>query len=190
MGDVFLFTASRLVLSRGVEDIIRALCMLPANVKLVVVGDGEDRSKLERIAKDAGVRDRVNFVGHINHVALPKYFKAADIFVRPSIIEGMGSAFIEAFAAGIPVVATPVGGIPDFLSDPDRSPNDEPTGLFCNPRDPESIARAVTRYMSDSALAARVVRNAKELASERYDWNTIAENMRKRVFEPFFKRSV
>ena len=188
MGDVFLFTASRLVLSRGVEDIIYALAHLPENVKLLIAGDGEDREKLEAIAEKSRVRERVVFVGHIGHEKLPQYFKVSDIFVRPSLIEGMGSAFVEAFAAGIPVVATPVGGIPDFLSDPDRSPDDEPTGLFCNVRDPESIAHSVKKYMENPALTARIVKNAKALAAERYDWALIAEQMKNRIFEPLLMK--
>ena len=187
MGDVFLFTASRLVLSRGVEDVIRALGLLPANVKFLIAGEGEDRGKLEAIAKKAGVIDRVIFAGHVGHTELPALYKLSDIFVRPSLIEGMGSAFIEAFAAGLPVVATPVGGIPDFLSDPDRSPDTEPTGLFCNVRDPESVARAVKKYMEDPVLTARIVKNAKELAAQKYDWNRIANDMRQKVFEPLMK---
>ena len=187
MGDIFLFTASRLVLSRGVEDVIRALPHLPESVKFLIAGDGEDRAKLENIARESHVADRVIFAGHIDHKWLPIYFKISDIFVRPSIVEGMGSAFIEAFAAGIPVVATPVGGIPDFLSDPDLSPDDEPTGLFCKVHDPESIARAVKKYMENPTLTARIVENAKMLAEEKYDWNLITRDMKTRIFDPHAK---
>ena len=190
MGDVFLFTASRLVLSRGIEDAIRALPFLPANVKFLIAGDGEDRGKLEAIAAKAGVAARVIFAGHIDHKELPSIYQLSDIFVRPSLVEGMGSAFIESFAAGLPVVATPVGGIPDFLSDPDRSPDTEPTGLFCNVRDPESVARAVKKYMEDPVLTARIVKNAKELAAQKYDWDLIAKEMREKVFEPLLKNGV
>lgn len=175
MGDIFLFTASRLVLSRGVEDCIRALTHLPLEVKLLVAGDGEDRAKLENIAQEEGVASRVVFVGHIDHKDLPAYFKISDIFVRPSIIEGFGSAFVEAFAAGIPVVATPVGGIPDFLTD-------GVTGLFCEVRNPASVAEAVKKYMEDPALVARVVGNAQKLVAEKYDWNGVAESMKTKVF--------
>jgi len=181
MGDVFLFTASRLVLSRGVEDVIRALPHLPLAVKLVIAGDGDDRGTLEQIAKDEKVEGRVLFVGHIDHAELPAYYKVSDVFVRPSLIEGFGSAFVEAFAAGIPVVATPVGGIPDFLTD-------GVTGLFCKVQDPESVARAVTRYLEDPSLVARVVLNAKRLAEEKYDWEYIAADMKKKIFEPLTKR--
>ena len=177
IGDVFLFTASRLVLSRGVEDVIRALSFLPPYVKLLIAGDGDDRGTLEKIAEESGVSERVLFAGHIEHSQLPAYFKISDIFVRPSIIEGFGSAFVEAFAAGIPVVATPVGGIPDFLVDGE-------TGLFCAVHDPESIARAVSRYIDDPSLVAHVVENAKNLAAEKYDWDGIAKDMKEKIFGP------
>ncbi|KKW19784.1 MAG: Glycosyl transferase group 1 [Parcubacteria group bacterium GW2011_GWA2_51_10] len=186
-GDIFLFTASRLVLSRGVEDVIRALPALPAHVKLLVAGTGEDQQKLERIASEAGIQERVIFAGHVPHEILPAYFAISDIFVRPSIIEGFGSAFIEAFAVGIPVIATPVGGIPDFLFDPDANPDKEPTGLFCEVQNPESIARCVTRYMEEPKLKARIIKNARALASEKYDWNRIARDMEERIFDPLLK---
>jgi glycosyltransferase involved in cell wall biosynthesis len=174
-GDVFLFTASRLVLSRGVEDVIEALAHLPQNVKFLIAGSGEDRGKLEHIARGLGVSDRVMFAGHVSHDDVPAYFHISDIFVRPSLIEGMGNAFVEAFAAGIPVVATPVGGIPDFLTD-------EVTGLFCNVQDPKSIARAVERYLDDMVLRSRIVENAKNLVVDKYDWDLIAHNMRENIF--------
>lgn len=189
MGDVFLFTASRLVLSRGVEDVIRALAYLPPHVKFLIAGDGEDRGKLEQIAKDSGVAGRVVFAGHVAHSELPMLLKTCDIFVRPSIIEGMGSAFIEAFAAGLPVVATPVGGIPDFLFDPEKDTDTEPTGLFCSVRDPKSVARAVKRYMEDPMLTARIIKNAKELAAATYDWGMITRDMREKLFVPLTTRA-
>jgi glycosyltransferase involved in cell wall biosynthesis len=183
MGDIFLFTASRLVLSRGVEDVIRALRHLPLEVKFLIAGDGEDRDKLEKIAKDSGVEGRVIFAAHVEHKDLPAFLKISDIFVRPSIIEGMGSAFVEAFAAGIPVVATPVGGIPDFLFDPERNPDKEATGVFCNVQDPESVARAVKKYLDDPTLVATVVKNAKALVDDTYDWDMIAADMRTKLFD-------
>ncbi len=182
-GELFLFTASRLVLSRGVEDVIRALPLLPKNVKFLIAGDGEDREKLKEIARTENVLDRVIFAGHIDHTELPAYYKMCDVFVRPSIIEGFGNAFVEAFAAGIPVVATPVGGIPDFLYDPWQNPEYPSTGIFCRVRDPQSIAEAVKKYMNDPVLTATIVKNAKALAIAKYDWNLIADEMHTKVFD-------
>ena len=174
-GDVFLFTASRLVFSRGVEDVIESLAFLPAQVKFLIVGDGEDKEKLLHVARGLGVADRVLFAGHVSHEQLPAFLRIADIFVRPSIIEGFGNAFIEAFAAGTAVIGTSVGGIPDFLKDGD-------TGLFCSVRDPQSIAHAVNRYLDDPILKASIVAKARSLAEEKYDWDMIAEGVREKLF--------
>jgi glycosyltransferase involved in cell wall biosynthesis len=188
-GDVFLFTASRLVLSRGVEDVIQSLVSLPEHVKFLIAGTGEDQEKLEHIALQFNVSERVIFAGHVSHDELPAYLKISDIFVRPSLIEGMGNAFIEAFAAGIPIIGTPVGGIPDFLFDPeksleiDKNTPREPTGLFCEVQNPESIAQATLRYIEDLELRNQIVENAQKLAIEKYDWSTIAESVKKRIFE-------
>lgn len=181
MGDVFLFTASRLVLSRGVEDVIRALAHLPSHVKFLIAGAGEDAQKLAELARETGVESRVIFAGHVVHEELAAYLKISDIFVRASLVEGMGSAFIEAFAAGIPVVATPVGGIPDFLQDGE-------TGVFCEVQDPLSIASAVRRYLDDPALVAKVTKQARQLAEEKYDWKGIAQAVDNRVFSPLLGR--
>lgn len=188
MGDVWLFTASRLVLSRGVEETIRALSYLPEHIKLLIAGNGDDREKLEAIALHSGVSERVTFIGHVDHAELPTYYKVSDIFVRPSVIEGFGVAFVEAFAAGIPVVATPVGGIPDFLFDPDKNPDKHPTGLFCNVRDPESVAKAVQRLVENPALVSEVTTNARTLVAEKYDWNSIAKMQKEQLFESLLRR--
>ena len=151
---------------------------------MLIAGQGDDQSKLEKIAHDTGVTERVLFAGHVDHAELPAYYKISDIFVRPSVIAGLGNAFVEAFAAGIPVVATPVGGIPDFLFDPDVNPDFEPTGIFCEVRNPESVARAVQKLMGDLVLTARIIKNARELVAQKYDWNIIAGSMKKRIFAP------
>jgi glycosyltransferase involved in cell wall biosynthesis len=131
---------------------------------------------LMHIASGLGVADRVTFAGYVSHDELPALLRVADIFVRPSIIEGFGNAFVEAFAAGIPVVATPVGGIPDFLTDGE-------TGLFCAVHDPRSIVSVVQKYLGDHALTVRIVEKARKLAEQKYDWNIIAKDMRGKIFD-------
>ena len=183
----YLITTTRLVLTRGVEDIIGALPHLSENVHFLVLGTGPDEDALRKVAKENNVTERVHFVGHVDHSELPKYLRVADIFVRPSTIEGFGNSFVEAMAAEIPVVATPVGGIPDFLFDPEKSPNKPSTGLFCNVRDSESIAVQVKRIFDDENLASELVGNASKLAKEKYDWNLIAKDMRQKVFGEILK---
>jgi glycosyltransferase involved in cell wall biosynthesis len=96
--------------------------------------------------------------------------KSCDIFIRASLSEGFGISFIEAMAAGIPVIATPVGGIVDFLEN-------EKTGYFCKPKNPESIAEAVKKVIYDPNQN-QIVQNASKMVSEKYDWNLIAKQMK------------
>lgn len=178
-GDVYLVTASRLVPKNGVGDIISALSYLPENVKLLVIGEGRLDAELKRQARESGNGSRVVFWGSLGHDDLPVYLKACDIFVRPSLSEGFGNSFIEAMAAGIPVIGTPVGGIPDFLADPESGK--APTGIFAKPNDPRSVAEAAERLMGDPDLVSNIVANALKLAKS-HDWAAIADSMRSKVF--------
>jgi glycosyltransferase involved in cell wall biosynthesis len=166
-GDVVVVTASRLSHKNGVDDLIRALDHLPPHYKLLLLGDGEDRAKLAALAARRPARGRVVFAGSHGHDALPAQLQAGDVFVRASRSEGLGNAFLEAMAVGLPVVGTPVGGIPDFLTD-------GVTGVFCRPDDPASIARAVLRLQTEPALRDRLVATGAALVRDRYGWDDIA----------------
>ncbi|MEX2013878.1 MAG: glycosyltransferase family 4 protein, partial [Parcubacteria group bacterium] len=95
---------------------------------------------------------------------------------RPSLSEGMGNSFIEAMAAGLPVIATPVGGIVDFLEDGE-------TGLFVEPGSPRLIAFQVQKLINDRVLHDKIIINAKRMVLERYEWDFIASEMKTRVFD-------
>ncbi len=169
--DTVLITTSRLVQKNAVGDIIDSLAFLPESVKLLILGTGP----LEKMLKDKTVllklENRVRFVGYVPHRELPIYLHASHIFVRPSLSEGMGVSFIEAMASGLPVIATPVGGIPDFLFD-------RKTGLFCQVKNPKSIAENVGMLMQDKQFAETLVKNSREMVKTKYDWNLIAQDMR------------
>lgn len=169
-GDVVLVTTSRLSLKNGIDDLIRCLTFLPDSYKVLIVGEGEDREKLESLVGELRLEQRVVFAGKRVHDDLPALVKASDIFIRPSLSEGLGNSFLEAMAAEVPIIGTPVGGIPDFLTDGE-------TGVFCRVRDPESIARAVERLSLDAVLREKIVRQAFDLVEARYQWTAIAEEM-------------
>ncbi len=94
----------------------------------------------------------------------------------------MGNAFIEAMAARLPVVATQVGGISDFLFDPIKNAQKEPTGFAVEVKNPRLIAAAVSRYIEDSDLKYRIINNASQLVKEKYDWVTIVDDMKSKFF--------
>ncbi len=168
--DVVIITTSRLSLKNGVDDLIRSLTALSDRTKALIVGVGEDADKLRVLTGQKGLTDRVTFLGKKSHDELPALLHASDIFCRPSLSEGLGISFLEAMAAGLPIIGTPVGGIPDFLTDGE-------TGVFCQPRDPASIAAAVERIQTEPGLRDRLIRNGETLVRERFDWNGIARRM-------------
>ncbi len=168
--DVVLITTSRLTLKNGIDDVIRALPELPERVKFLVVGEGEDREQLLALMKEKQVEDRVQLLGKRDHAELPKLLLVSDMFIRASLSEGLGISFLEAMAVGLPVIATPVGGIPDFLKDGE-------TGVFCEPRDAGSVAVAVKRLLDDQSLIKKLRQQGPDLVQKSYDWELIARRM-------------
>lgn len=169
---VVLVTASRLVVKNGVADVIRALRLLPEKFCFVICGVGELEESLKLLVKDLHLQSRVRFLGSVSHEDLPKILRASDIFIRPSITEGLGNSFLEAMAVGLPTIGTPVGGIPDFLTD-------GVTGFFCKPHNSESIAQAVERILKLTPEERKQIHaNGMKIIFERYNWEYISGRMR------------
>jgi glycosyltransferase involved in cell wall biosynthesis len=180
--DIFLITTSRLVHKNAVDDVIRALPMLPLRVHFIILGIGPEESKLKKLAEEIGVSSRVQFLGLIDHQEMPKYLRVSDIFIRPSRSEGMGNSFVEAMAAGLPVIATQEGGIADFLFDAKKNPEKPSTGFAVEKDSPEDIARAVGEILGNPEGTKKVIDQARDLAFSKYDWELIARDMRQKVF--------
>jgi glycosyltransferase involved in cell wall biosynthesis len=168
--DVVIITASRLSLKNAVDDLILSLAFLPEEYKALIVGVGEDEETLKKLVQEKSLSSRVSFIGKKTHNELPTLLQSSDMFCRPSLSEGLGNAFLEALAVGLPIIGTPVGGIPDFLTDGE-------TGVFCQPRNPESIAKAVLRIQTEPGLRDRLMRNGEALVRERYEWDGIAKRI-------------
>ncbi len=165
-----IISVSRLVPKNGIAQLIAALPQVLRQVpdtRLVLIGDGPERARLQQMARKLGVAHAVMFVGTVLHDELPQWLHRADVFVRPSLSEGLGSAFLEAMAAGVVIVGSLRGGIADFLTDGQ-------TGLVCDPESPESIAAAIVRGLTDTALAGHIRNAAEELVRTRFTWSIVA----------------
>ncbi len=183
-----LITTSRLVHKNALDVVIHALPQLP-DVKFQILGVGPDEVKLRALAQTLGVASRVEFVGFVPGNDIPRYLHKADIFIRPSRSEGMGSSFVEAMAAGLPVIATQEGGIADFLFDAKRNPDKSTTGWAVDKDSPEQVVFAVKDILSNPEDTKKVVENAQKLVKDRYDWNYITGEMRERVFVKLLKKN-
>lgn len=182
-GDIFLVNTARLVHQKGFDTTIHALTLLPPHIKLLVVGGGPDDAMLKNLAMELGLRERVIFTGQIERSEVTKYRFAGDIFVGPSRSEGLGNAFLSAMACRLPVIATQVGGIADFLFDAKRNPGKGTTGWAVDPESPEQIAEMVKGIIAHPEIVPEVTERAREIVVAEYDWDIVAKRMQREVFE-------
>ena len=183
-GDIFLLNAARLVHQKGHDTVIRALALLPDNVKFLLIGGGEDEEMLRALAKEKGVESRVVFVGQLSRDEVPKYRNktVADIFVGPSRSEGLGNSFLSAMAARLPVITTQEGGLAEFVFDEKRNPEKPTTAWAVDKDSPEQIAEAVKDILANSQKVEKVTARAREMVMKEYNWDVIAKEMREKVF--------
>lgn len=169
-----VITTSRLVEKNGVDILIGAVAKFKErrpNIKCLIIGEGPERNRLERMVKKFSLETNVIFLGHVIQNDLPLYFAISDLFVRPSRSEGLGSSFLEAMAAGTPIIGTPVGGIIDFLRDGE-------TGYLAESENSGSVSAKMHEILDDPKKTANIVRNAKSLISRNYSWETVGKMMR------------
>lgn len=144
----------RLVAGKGFEHAARALHLLPEDVALVVVGDGPRRAALRRAAPPG----RLHLLGARGRDAVAEAFRACDVFTLPSAREGWPNVVTEALASGLPVVATPVGGIPEILADP--------VAGELVPAEPAALAAAISRQLARGDQRAAIAQFAR-----RWSWD-------------------
>ncbi|MEX0990054.1 MAG: glycosyltransferase family 4 protein [Actinomycetota bacterium] len=169
-GKVVLFVG-RLDERKGFPTAVEAFARLAADdptVRLVVAGDGPDRSAVETLGSD--VRSRVSMLGHVPNAELPSVTAACDAFVGSSVGgESFGVVLVEAMAAGLPVVASRIPGYDEVISD-------GVDGLLVGPRDPAATAEALARVLGEPSLSARLAAAGKRRAAS-FSWEVIAGHL-------------
>lgn len=166
-----VFTPARLHAQKGHAFLLQAAALVPDAIFLLA-GDGPERSALERLCRQIGLEDRVIFLGQRDDV--PRLLASCDLFVLPSLFEGMPLSVIEAMAAGKPVVATAVGGTNEIVVDGS-------TGVLTPPMDAPALASAIRAMLADRAMSARMGEAGRERAIEMFS----AEAMVRRVAEVY-----
>jgi glycosyltransferase involved in cell wall biosynthesis len=161
-GDFVIGTVSRLVRGKGIEVLIDAFWEISRkkkDIKLLIVGDGNQRQKLQDRAKSAGIESCVIFAGQKDDVF--QLLNLMGIFVMPSLSEAMPFALIEAMSEGKAVVATDVGGVRELVE------NSE-IGILVEPGDPGKVGAALELLMVDKGKMTRMGQNAKKQAENKF----------------------
>jgi glycosyltransferase involved in cell wall biosynthesis len=161
-GELVFGTVTRLDPVKGNVHLIRAMARVLArfpNARCLIVGEGEERQALVDLSRSLNIDQQICFAGFQPDV--PAYLQAMDIYVQPSLNEGMGRAILEAMASGLPVIASRVGGIPDVVED-------GRTGRLVAAEDDEDLARAMIALGEDADLAADMARQGKARVDEAF----------------------
>jgi glycosyltransferase involved in cell wall biosynthesis len=167
----------RLIESKGCDQLLKAIALLPATTQqhttLWIVGDGDQKSPLEHIAKNVGIADKVRFFGMVSHDELPHMYATADVVVVPSKsghtgeVEGQGVVVLEAFAARACVLASSLGGITSMV-------RDRVNGLLVQPDDAKVLADALSELLGRPDLRKQLAANSFIDVNDHYSWSHIA----------------
>lgn len=176
-GKRVLMTVCRLVPRKGVDTVIRAFAKVISicpDTELVIIGDGEDRRRLEKIAGESGIRESVHFTGWITHnkQEMNRFYNLADVVIMtprtdPIQVEAFGIIYLEANACGKPVIGSRSGGISDAVIDGE-------TGLLVEEDDSGQLAEAIVRLLNNPDLAHRLGEQGRKRVVNELNWNVIA----------------
>ena len=133
---------------KGLDHLIKAFSDVKKvhdNVELLIIGGGDLKGDLEKLVHDEGMDEDVKFIGEVEHLELIDYYQNSDIFVLPSLSEGLSNVIMEAMACGLPVIATDVGGNPELVKH-------EEGGLIVNSKDVLGLQNSLERLLNDPEL--------------------------------------
>ncbi|MBI2527070.1 MAG: glycosyltransferase family 4 protein [Candidatus Rokubacteria bacterium] len=172
--DRFVLAVGSLIPRKGYDVLVRAAGLAQDRghpLDVVVVGDGPEAAALARLARESGVGARVVFAGEMSHAAALQFYPRASFFVHTAREEAFGLVLLEAMSFGKAVIATRVGGIPEFVRHGE-------TGLLVEPDDADALAEAMMRLDTDRALCAALAARGQETALRDYSWDRVVEAYR------------
>jgi len=161
-----LITVAMLTKVKGLDVLLRALYSIP-EIELLVVGNGPERTNLERLAKGLELRGKVRFLGEVPHSEVWRHLLSSSVFVLPSLSEGLPRALLEAMACGLFIIASEVGGIPEVV-------RNGWNGTLVEPRNTEALREAIEKAMADREKI-RIVGERNRLEVQAFDLEKVAE---------------
>jgi len=178
-GGAWVLTVARLEAYKGVDMALRAVAQCRSDgvdVNYLVVGTGKKRKEYQRLAEELKIAAHVRFVGNVPEAELPAVFNIANAYVGVSRradgsrVEGFGVALAEASACGLPVIAGQSGGLAEAVHDGE-------TGLVVNPDDPDAVATALKRLVSDQLFARRLGQAGRKAIETYYNWDRVIRDL-------------
>jgi len=156
---------------KGVEFLIRSMEVIAKeqrDVKLRIVGEGPEKSRLRDLTKVLDLEEKVIFEGLVPHTKIANYYQQCDIFCFPTLGEPFGKVVLEAMACGKPVVASKIGGPVEIIQDGE-------TGFLVPPAQPKILADTILKLLSEESTMRKIGASARKAVVQKYSWEKIAE---------------
>ncbi len=177
--DFAIISIGRLVKRKGYQYLFEAIYRLKnSSIKLLIIGEGEEKEKLEILANELRINSQIIFLGFVSEEEKNRYLSLADIFVLPSLHEGQGIVFLEAMYFGLPIITTDNGGQTDFLKE-------NITGFLVPVKNVEKLAEKIRLLLTNEELRKNISDFNREYAKEFCDSNLAQqyENLFERVVD-------
>jgi glycosyltransferase involved in cell wall biosynthesis len=158
-----LLCVSRLTPRKRINDIMEAIQDL--DVELTVIGQGDQEEELKEKMAELGIEEKMEFMGYVPHEQLPEKYREADIFVMPSLNEGMSNTILEAISSGLPIITTQVGGTDELIDE---------NGHIVDKKSPKQIKEAIKDYMKNPEKLERHRKKSRNIA-ETMSWERVTE---------------
>jgi L-malate glycosyltransferase len=165
---ITLLCVSRLIPRKGLEYLIKAMPKIiekRKDTKLIIIGDGPEKARLKQLSVDLGVDKNIELHGYVPHEKLPQIYRSADIFILPSLYEGMSNTILEAMASGLPIITTNTGGTKELIKG---------NGMIIKKKSSKDISDSVAMLLEDNDKISKFSKKSRELALEN-DWKSAAE---------------
>ena len=167
----YVLTVAKLYERKGLDVLLKAIKTLGHSVagyQFIIAGDGPEESRLKSLAHDLGIHGSVMFLGEVQNQDIPALFQHCEFFVLPSRSEPFGIVLLEAMTFGKAIVATRVGGIPEFISD-------GVTGLLVPANDSDALADRIKQVIQEPDLRIRLEKNGLASVEHSYDYRVVIE---------------
>ncbi|HNZ25783.1 MAG TPA: glycosyltransferase family 4 protein [Spirochaetota bacterium] len=164
-----VISTSRLIKRKGIQYLIDGFIEFAKgknDVKLIVIGDGNQKEELISLVSENGEKDKIEFLGKINHDNLPKHYQSSDVFCLPFLNEGMSNALLEAMASGLAILATDTGGTKELI--------DESNGIIIQKESKKAITDSLNLLYNNRDLLTKMGYNSR-LKAETMSWKKCAE---------------
>lgn len=169
-----ILCVARLIRRKGIHYLIKALGKLKKyNFILNIIGEGNEKENLKKLANNLGISKKVNFLGLIPHNQIVKYYQQSDVFVLPSLNEGMSNTILEAMSCGLPIITTEVGGAKELVT--------ENNGFIIKPKSIFQLKKMILKYLKNPKLIKIHGQNSRKIA-KKMSWKKVA----KKYYQAYF----